>query len=149
MEVPTKIRLLNCFRRIFPEWTMRRQALVIEHAFDSDLAKEKNYAARVDLTHQRDHEASEYWGALAEFRSRQLVNEAQKVYIPLDGMEWETDQYANRYLDSQSQSKLSKLVVEETRKTWEFRLKVIGGVIGALTGLVGTIIGLVAVWKKK
>ena len=44
---------------------------------------------------------------------------------------------------------MNRIVVEEARKTWEFRLKIIGGIVGALTGLAGTLIGLVAIWRKK
>jgi hypothetical protein len=144
-----KIRLLSQLKKIAPAWAMRRQALVVEHAFDSDMEKAKNFEARQVVASGRYHEASEYWGALAEFRTQQLLERARKLYIVPDGVEWITDGYANRYLDDASLSKLNKLVLEETRETWEFRLKVIGGVIGALTGLVGTVIGLVAVWKKK
>ncbi len=128
---------------------MRQQALVVEHAFDSDMANAKDSEARQVIGSDRYHEASEYWGALAEHRTNQLLERARQMYIVPEGIEWITDGYANRYLDDASLSKLNKLVVEETRKTWEFRLKVIGGVIGVLTGLVGAIIGLVAIWKKK
>jgi hypothetical protein len=62
---------------------------------------------------------------------------------------WERDQYANHWLDDASQAKLNRIVVEEARKTWEFRLKIIGGIVGALTGLAGTLIGLIAIWRKK
>jgi hypothetical protein len=71
------------------------------------------------------------------------------LYIDTSNLEWESDQYANHWLSDGAQSKLNRLVVEEKRKNWEFRLKVVGGVVGALTGLAGTLIGLVAIWRKK
>jgi len=128
---------------------MRRQALVIEHAFDSDIANEKNLNARNNIASQRYYEASEYWGALAEYRTHRLLERARRLYILPGEGKWETDGYANRYLDDDSLAKVYQLVVEANRKTWDFRLKVVGVVIGSLTGLIGTLIGLVAIWKKK
>jgi len=130
-------------------WTTQRQALVIERAFDARMAKEKDLNVRANMASEREWEASEYWGALSEIRSHRLLARARKIYLAPEGMEWITDGFANRYLSDPSLSKLNKLVVEENRKTWEFRFKIIGVAVGALTGLVGTLIGLVAIWKKK
>lgn len=147
MDIPAKIRLLNRVRRVFPKWAIERQALVIEHAFDSELSqasKAKDSEAQQSILQQRYFEASEYWNQLEELRSRKLVSRAQKLHISLEGLKWDTDQYANHYLDSTSQVQLHRAIREESRKVWEFRIKV----IGALTGLIGTLIGLVAVWRK-
>ncbi len=143
-----RLRLLNYFREICPAWVLTRQARIIERAFASDLMKAKDWVARESIARQCESEASEYWEALAELRSRRLINRAHRLYVSTEGVEWITGNYAHRYLDNQSQTRLHKLVIEENRKTWEFRLKIIGATIGVLTGLVGTIIGLVAVWKK-
>jgi len=145
MDVPSKIRLLNRVRKVFPMWAVKQQALVIERAFDADLEKAKGDAeARQSIIVQRDFETGEYWDQLAALRSRKLTEYAEKLYITVDDLKWERDQYANYYLDKPSQSKLYRSIVEERRKIWDFRIKV----IGALTGLIGTIIGLVAIWKK-
>ncbi len=96
----------------------------------------------------RAFEADEYRNALAELRSRQLVRRAQKHYVRLDGLVWDSDQYGNQYLSNATESQLYQAVKEERRKAWEFRLKIIGILTTALTGLVGTIIGLVAILKK-
>lgn len=145
MDVPTKIRLLKRLGQIAPEWSLKRQGLVIEHAFDPDLAAAgNNLEARQSIVMQRDFEAGECWNALAALRSRRLVDRAQKLYVSLDGLKWDTDQYANRFLDNPSEAKLYRAIREEQRRTWDFRIKV----IGALTGLIGTIIGLVAIWKR-
>ena len=39
MDVPKKIRLLKRVRKVLPAWAIERQAIVIEKAFDDDLAK--------------------------------------------------------------------------------------------------------------
>jgi len=148
MDVPAKIRLLHHVRRVFPEWATERQALVIEHAFDPELseaARAKNWDAEQAIAQRRDFEASEYWHRLAELRSHKLVRRARKLHLPVDGVKWVTGNYANRYLDSASEEQLFRAIREEERKNWEFRIKV----IGALTGLIGTLIGLVSVWKHK
>ena len=149
LSVPTKIRLLDRVRRIFPEWAIQRQAGVIERAFDSDLEKAKtNRVQRESIIDQCHFEVSEYVDALSSLRSVRLIKKAQSLYIPLDDLEWVSGNYGHHYLDGKSESRLSKIVVEESRKALEFRLKIASGIIGLLTGLVGATIGLVAVLKK-
>lgn len=143
MDVPKKIRLLNRVGKVFPAWAIKRQALIIERAFDDDLAKAKDEEARHYVLQQMDFEAREYWNKLSEIRSRKLVNQAQK-YIAVDDVVWHSDEYANRYLDNATQVKLRRLILEERHKDWEFRLKV----VAALTGLFGTLIGLLAFLEK-
>jgi hypothetical protein len=145
VDVRTKLRLLNRVRKVFPEWAIERQAIVLEHAFDADLATAKNSEARQELEAQRDAESSEYWEQLAELQSHKLIRHANKRHIPLDGLIWHLGNYGNRYLDAKVRIRLYNAIREEKRKTWEFRMKL----IGALTGLVGTIIGLVAILKRK
>jgi hypothetical protein len=145
VDVPTKIRLLNYVRKVFPELAIERQAGVIEHAFDAELAAAKGAKERHLVEAQRDHEASEYWDELAELQSHKLVRSANKLHILIDSLEWKRGNYGNHYLDSKTQAQLYRAIREEKRKSWEFRMKV----IGALTGLVGTIIGLVAILKRK
>jgi hypothetical protein len=120
MDVKKKIRLLNKVRRIFPEWALVRQARVIERAFDDDLLNAKDDPKAFFMAEaMRDNEASEYWMALQERRSLKLSRRARKLHIAQGNLKWERDAYGNRYLED-----------------------------GALTGLIGTIIGLVAIWKK-
>jgi len=145
VDVQTKLWLLNRVRKLFPEWAIERQAIVIEHAFDADLAATKDAEARQALEAQQDAESKEYWDELAELQSHKLIRRANKLHIPLDGLIWHKGIYNNRYLDPKVRIRLHNAIREEKRKTWEFRMKV----IGALTGLIGTIIGLVAILKRK
>jgi hypothetical protein len=135
--VVAKMRLLSGLRRIFPEWAMRRQALVIEHAFDAELKSAKNdWEARQHLLNQREHETSKYWNALRAHRSRRLNKQAGKLHIDTSGLKWESDQYANYYLDEPSDLKLRREVKAESRNALEFRLKVIGGILAGAVALV-------------
>jgi len=145
--VPQKIRVLTLLQRIFPQWALRRQARVIEHAFDAELAEakvKKDWEALQVTLSERHNESAEYWDALAEFRSNRLVRKAAKRGLPTEGAEWETGNYGNRYLTRTSETTLRRTVIEERRRDWEFRLKI----IGALTGLMGTLIGLVALLTR-
>ena len=71
------------------------------------MAKAKDLNERANIANQREWEASEYWGALAEYRSKQLLARARKLYLVPDGMKWITDAYANYYLDDGSLSSSS------------------------------------------
>src|SRR5438552_15626272 len=123
------------------------QARAIEAAFDSDLARAKNWNDRQQIISQRDFEASEYWCALSAIRSLRLTSRAHKLYISLENLKWEDDQFGNRYLNWDSEIKLGRAVQEETRRLWEFRLKIVTGVLANLTGIIGAF-GLAAILTK-
>jgi hypothetical protein len=126
--VPKKIRVLNHFRGIFPEWTLQRQARVIAHAFDSELAEAKakrDWEALHAISGNCADEVAEYSDALDELRSNRLVKKALKRGIPTDHLQWETGNYGNRYLTRESQTNLRRAVIEESRKDWEFKLKIL------------------------
>ena len=148
MKTATKIRLLNYAKKVFPTWAIERQARVIEHAWDSELKQAKNQGEREDIYAHRRFEAEEYWGELAQFRSRKLTRLAQKLYIHLDNLEWETGNYGHRVLSDESERRLYHAVREERQKVWEFRLKVITAIGSLLLGLIGALIGLVSVAKR-
>lgn len=57
---------------------------------------------------------------------------------------WQDDQFANRFLEGESESKLYRAIREDKQKVWDFRLKI----IAALTGLIGTAIGLIAILRR-
>jgi len=96
-----------------------------------------------EVNSRREFAASEYWGAIDELESEKLARLALKYYIPLDGLEWGRDQFGNKYLAG-DRSKLYRAIRDEQHGIWEFRLKI----IGALTGLIGTAIGLIAILKS-
>ena|SRR2546427_4299966 len=89
--------------------------------------------------------------------SDELEYQAQKLYLPtpsLDNEEdWDTD-HANpptRFLTAKAMSELRSAIRKERaerRAVIEWWLKALGGLIGVVTGLVGALIGLFAIWKK-
>lgn len=58
-------------------WTLQRQALVIEQAFDTAYKAAGSWEERQGIIQQRDYEASEYWNAVTAFRSRKLATRAE------------------------------------------------------------------------
>ena len=96
------------------------------------------------IEQQRTFEADEYWEELRELRSMKLIRQSRRFHIHVGDVKWGWGNYGNRYLDYESEVRLFRAVREERRGIWEFRIKV----LTVLTGLIGTIIGLIAFLKK-
>jgi hypothetical protein len=73
-----------------------------------------------------------------------LIARANKLFVPLTDVKWESGQYGIKYLDRESESKLYNSVQDARRKTWDFWIKV----ILALAALASTITSLVLALKK-
>jgi len=147
METRTKLHVLAYVERLFPIWALKRQAGVIYRAFDADLAKaraNKNAGELDSLEQQRHWETSEYEDKILSIKSRRLVAAAEGLYLYIPDLQWEQGNYGDRYLDRASLSKLYHAVKEQKDKNREYRLKL----AGAITGIIGALIGLIAVWKK-
>lgn len=90
--------------------------------------------------------------------SDDLMYQAQRLYLPTpslnDQQKWDSDHalYSpTRYLTAEAMTELRATIRKERaerRAVLEWWLKVLGGAVGILTGLIGTVIGLVAIWKK-
>ncbi len=70
--------------------------------------------------------------------------EAEGFYVYIPYLQWERGNYGDRYLDRPSLSTLYHAVKEQKDKVREYRLKL----AGAITGIIGALIGLVAIWKR-
>ncbi len=133
--------------RLFPIWALKRQARVIYRAFDADLAKaraSKDADEINSLEQQRYFETSEYEDRILSIQSRRLVADAENLYVYIPDLQWEHGNYGDRYLDRTSISKLYHAVKEQKDKNKEYRLKLAGAIIG----IIGALIGLIAVLKK-
>jgi hypothetical protein len=144
MDIATKLRILDRIGEIFPAWAIERQARIIERAFDSELAKAKSEEERQEVNQRRRFEASEYWDELAQFRSRRLISQTRKLYVPLENLVWETGDFGHRYLEDESEARIYRALREEKQKLCDFRIKM----LVALTGLIGTLIGLVSLFGR-
>jgi len=147
MGIPTKLRLIGYLDRIFPIRALKWKSKVIYRAFDAELAKAKIDGNRDDLEsleQQRHWEISEYEDKILAIRSRKLTADANDLYVYIPDLQWETGNYGDRYLDKASASRLYLAVKEQKDKIREYRLKL----AGACTGIIGALIGLIAIWKK-
>jgi len=87
----------------------------------------------------------------------ELIDEAHRLYLPVplwnDQSKWDSD-YAEpptRYLTPQAMNELRAAIRKEQaerRAVLEWWLKALGGAVGILTGLIGALIGLIAILKK-
>jgi hypothetical protein len=148
MDIRKKLRLLGFFQPVFPLWVLKRQAEVVHHAFAADLAEakaKKDTEGYEHLRGQQQFETTEYLDELRAIQSGRLLMEAQNLYIYVPDLKWEHGPYGHMYLDRESESKLYHAVKEQKYKMREYRLKL----ASAITGIIGALIGLVAVWKKK
>jgi hypothetical protein len=90
--------------------------------------------------------------------SDELQYEAQKLYLPTpalnDEQKWDSDHAINtptRFLTPEAMTELRSAIRKERaeqRAVIEWWFKILGGAVGIVTGLIGALIGLVAIWKK-
>ena len=76
--------------------------------------------------------------------ARGLIAKARRLYVPLDDLIWETGHFGQRFLTPASEAKLFNALKVARRDNWELWVKI----ILALSGLVGALTGMLAVWKK-
>jgi hypothetical protein len=96
-------------------------------------------------------EVSPYQPKLDYLKSQRLIEKATKIgfEIPSDDDRWFIQQYdcymerSYKVLSQVGEARLRNLIRKQNRENWEWWLKI----ITALTGLIGTIIGLVAILK--
>lgn len=108
-------------------------------------------------------EEQEWLDWLRELEDKRLIEDARKMDVYLDDIPFPLDEenrrlphfrhgtWGDEFLQSDSRAALRKAMRErgpiyrkETREVWDLRIKI----LTALTGLVGVIIGLVAVLRK-
>jgi hypothetical protein len=147
-------RILDFGRAWFPSWTCRcqlRKLAAVYRRLIKEVGDDKKH--RDNLIAEWQFESEEYLDEIAGIQSRRLVKEAQKelvdVFAVVKDNEWTQGRFGETFLKARALARLNKAVSEAKRAKWEFRLKVISGIAGVLTGLVGSVIGLVAVLKKK
>ena len=92
-----------------------------------------------------------------ELMSEELIYQAYKRFIPIpprrDKAKWETTPESSQgVLTREAMTELRAAIRKEDserRAVAEWWVKVVGGILGILTGLIGALIGLVAVWHRR
>lgn len=144
---------------MFTDWIRRR---AIQKEIDTTY---KDYAPALksakateaeEILAERDSLLSPLMRRLAVLESVQLVDKAHKLGIEIPSTEsWWEFEYAEdgigsyrSYLSELGKVKVAKLIREEKLKNAEQWIKLIAPLISALTGLLGVIIGLIAILSK-
>lgn len=83
--------------------------------------------------------------------SKDLLRQANEYGVPAPSLDnkdaWE-DRMGMHFLSVNGVAKLRSVIRREINERWDLRIKILGIVVPAVVGILGALIGLVAVWKK-
>jgi hypothetical protein len=144
MKLKTILRPFQFLQRFFPVWALRRQANILSHRYEADLRRTKNRDDRERIEFDQYVDLSDFEETIQTIQSKRLMVKARELFIYVPDLKWEQGQWGGRYLSEESMSKLYHAVKAQKDSTREYRLKV----AGALTGIIGALIGLIAIWRK-
>jgi hypothetical protein len=167
--MPTKKSIYDrALRRWFPKRYIRMMMtrLTLEYHEKRKAAKSKDDRWEIERDHDFAMEEWDDW--LRSIDDRELVNKAARMDLSLDDFlipesnrvepkfgHWYESKFGSRILERDSRRALQKAIRErvptyrkERRELYEFYLKIIFGVGTAITGIGGTIIGIISILKK-
>lgn len=171
---PTKI-VNRLWRRLSPKSYCKFHLTRDKREWEKKLQEAKALTAleRQNLLAERDHDLDEWYYWLTEIEDTELVRKAKTMDVHLEDIpvphhdeeydeRWEPHDHHWRYstwynvvLRSECRAALRKAMRErapayrrERREIWDLRLKAGALAVTGLTGLIGAIIGLLALWKK-
>jgi hypothetical protein len=130
----------------------------IERAYDQDRreAKKENKSSEVlyRMGEDEHHEKRLYFEEIDQIKSQMLCAQANRLDVPIpqgDHSWYQSNIIGGRALTAEGFAELRAAVRKEQNERWsywELRLKVLGAILTATTGVAGALIGLVAIWKK-
>ena len=144
MTLKTKLRFFNLLQRLFPIWALRGQSNIVSRAFEADLRKAQTSEERERLEYEQYFELSEYDETIQAIHSKRLSADARELFVYIPDLKWETGHWGGRYLSEESLSRLHHAVKAQKDSIRDYRIRF----ISALTGVIGALIGLLAIWKK-
>ena len=144
MKIQTKLRPFQFLQRFFPVWALRRQSKIVSRAFETDLETARNSEEREQVEYQKYFELSEYDEAIQTIHSKRLMSEARELFIFVPDLKWEEGRWGGRFLNEESLSRLHQVVKAQKDSIRDYRIKF----ATVLTGIIGALIGLIAVWRK-
>jgi hypothetical protein len=147
---------------MFEIWQLKRRRAALQKSFQEDREKLKEGKAPqekfYELDSQEYFEVREVEVELDMEQSKQLFDEARALDVdtpkPSDGEMWISDDHAGRiWLTARGRASVRKAIDEETARRFEVKTrwvtKLILPLLAALIGIIGSIIGLVAVLQHK
>jgi len=144
MNIKTKLRFFNFLQRYFPIWSLRKQSRIVSRAFEADLRIAKTSGDRERLEYEQYSELSVYDEAIQAIHTKRLLTDARELFVFVPDLKWETGQWGNRYLNEESLSRLHQAVKAQKDSIRDYRIRF----ASALTGIIGALIGLLAILKK-
>ena len=144
MKIKTKLRFFSFFQRYFSIWALREQSKIVSHAFEADLSRTNTSEERERLEYERYFELSEYDEAIQAIHSKRLMADARELFVFVPDLKWETGQWGSRYLNEESLARLHQAVKTQKDSIRDYRIRF----ASVLTGIIGALIGLLAIWKK-
>jgi hypothetical protein len=144
MILKTKLRFFNFLQRFFPIWALKRESSIVSSAFEADIRQAHTSENRERLEYEQYFELSEYDEAIQTIHSKRLAAEARQLFVYIPDLQWETGRWGGRYLSEESLSKLYHAVKTQKDSIRDYRIRF----ISVLTGVIGALIGLLAIWKK-
>lgn len=147
---------------MFEIWQLKRRRAALQKSFQKDRDNlKKNKAPRdkfYELDSQEYFEVREVEVELDMEQSKQLFDEARALDVdtpkPSDSEMWISDDHAGRiWLTSKGRAAVRKAIDEETARRFEVKTrwvtKLIIPLLAGLIGIIGSVIGLVAVLQHK
>lgn len=144
MKIQAKLRPFQFLQRFFPVWALKRQSKIVSHAFEADLKHAKTSVERQELEYEQYVELGEYDEAIQTIHSRRLMEDARELFVYVPDLKWEQGNWGGRFLNEESLSRLHHAVKAQKDSIRDFQIRF----ATALTGIVGALIGLVAVLRK-
>jgi hypothetical protein len=116
----------------------------------------EDYQARFDVLNEEQERLNRIDDEIAETISFYLVSKAEKLNLPapdyFDEGAWVTSRRTGlRRLNEKALAEFQSAVRMEQKERlqlWELRAKVVGGALTGLTGVIGALIGLIAIFKR-
>ena len=158
----------RALRRWFPKRYVRKLMRRAEIDHEDQLSAVKSRADRQELEASHNFEMRHLSEWLTSIEDKELIKKATRLDLSLDDIpmleegrdgegpgHWDTGDTRTRFLYSDTRRALQKAIRErapayrkERREKQEFYLKPVLGVGGVMTGIGGTIIGIISVPKK-
>jgi len=144
MKTKTKLRPFQFLQRLFPVWALKQQSRIMSRTYETSLKHAKTSAERQELEFEQYIDLSEYEEAIQTIHSRHLMAKARELFIFIPDLKWKEGQFGGRFLEEESLSRLHHAVKAQADTIRDYRLRL----ATAATGIIGALIGLLAVWKK-
>jgi hypothetical protein len=139
--------------RRFPVWAAKQRLARAWRPYEAEYEeakRQRNEAALETI----QFVMSEYSDELYSLQTKKLLRKAFGLMVRTDDItndpdNWVIGDFGDRYLLGIAENELGQRVRKASRENFEYWVKVIAPILGAITGLIGGITGLVAVIGRK